>query len=44
VVSARIWLCLYWFDHQCVLNIVSYVVLTFPQNEPGHGPAYRFAR
>jgi hypothetical protein len=18
VVSARIWLCLYWFDHQCV--------------------------
>ena len=20
VVSARIWLCLYWFDHQCVQN------------------------
>lgn len=22
VVSARIWLCLYWFDHQCVTIVI----------------------
>lgn len=25
VVSSRIWLCLYWFDHQYVISIVSQV-------------------
>lgn len=25
VVSSRIWLCLYWFDHQCVISLVSQV-------------------
>lgn len=46
VVSARIWLCLYWFDHQCVppARAARPAPDPSPQNEPRHRAPHRAAR
>ena len=45
VVSARIWLCLYWFDHQWVFLTPPICAPPDPilQNESGNGQAYCIA-